>query len=321
MLDIIITHYNEPWETGEKLFRMIGLQRCVDFNAFSVTVVNDGGNRLPEEKLEQLSYPVRQVDIPHGGVSRARNAGMDNTDQPWIMFCDFDDVFTNVYALKDILSVLPCECDMLWSKLIVEDFLDGHELLYISPDNQKTVFIHGKVYRRAFLKEQGIRFDEGMPFQEDSLFNAMIIARADYRRIGEIKAYTAPYAWTRRQNSVTNSGRDAEAAYWHFRRNLIVTEEHRKNTDRYCGMITRTIYDTFYMINGRKQKPELKIRVLTEFIPWLKAKKDYFGLVSDDYLRGIIDVSRYELLLPGERLKDDTDTVRAWIDKITDGGE
>ena len=317
MLDIIITHYKEPWETGRKLFQIIDLQRGIDFSQIRVMVVNDGGNRLPEDELAKLSYPVEQIDIEHGGISKARNTGIERSTAPFIMFCDFDDTFTNIYALRDIMSLLPCDYDMLWSQLIVEDYLDGREMLYMTPERQRFVFVHGKVYRRQYLMEQYIRFDERMTFQEDSLFNATITARTDFKRVGQIKAPSPPYAWIRRQNSVTNSGRDDEAEYWHFRRNLSVTAENESDPDKYRGMITRTSYDAYYMFYGRRLGLQMKRRILTEFIPWIMQRKDLFGQVPDGIMKQIIDVSRYELLDPGESIQDDPETVRKWIEKIT----
>ena len=317
MLDIVITHYQEPWETGRKLFWMLELQRCIDFNQIRVTVVNDGGNRLPDEELMKFTYPIEQLDIEHGGISKARNAGIDHATEPYIMFCDFDDTFTNIYALRDIMSVLPCDYDMLWTQLLVEDYLDNKELLYMTPDRQKFVFIHGKVYRLDFLLKERIRFNEEMSFQEDSLFNATITARTDFKRIGQIKAPSPPYVWIRRQNSVTNSGRDDEAEYWHFRRNLEVAAENEPDPEKYRGMVTRTAYDAYYMIFGRRISFGMKSRILMEFIPWITPRMHLFGKVSNEIMKKIIDVSRYELIDPGEEIQDDPDTVKAWLDKIT----
>lgn len=317
MLDIIIAHYKEPWEVGRKLLWMIDLQRCVDFSQIRVMIVNDGGHRLPDDELMRLSYPVEQIDIEHGGISRARNEGIRRSTADYIMFCDFDDTFTNIYALRDIMSILPCDYDMLWTQLLVEDYLDGKELLYTTPERQRFVFVHGKVYRRQFLLDRGIWFDEAMTFQEDSQFNAVITARTDFRRVGQIKAPSTPYVWIRRQNSVTNSGRGDEAEYWHFRRNLNITQENRADPEKYSGMITRTAYDTYYMLKGRRISLDMKKKILTEFIPWIQERKEHFGAVPDGIIRQIIDVSRYELLDEGEIVPDDPGTVQKWIDKIT----
>lgn len=322
-LDIIIPHYTEPWAVGEKLFSILALQRGIDFAAFRVLVVNDGEeNRMPDECFAHLPYQVEQISIPHTGVSAARNAGIDHATAPWLMFCDFDDTFAHVYALRDILSVLPADgYDMLHSRMIVEDRTDGKDLLTFSPESQRFVFTHGKVYRKAFLDEQGIRFDETMRFQEDSLFNATIIARTSHKRIGEIKSVSPLYVWIRRPASVTNSGRDDEAMLAHFIRNLKATEENRvsRDYDCYCGMVTRTVWDTYYMLNCKPGSAETKQKIREMFVPWIRTRQEAFCHVSDEMLAKIVAVARTELY--ANPIPDDKATVTKWLEELTKGGE
>lgn len=322
-LDIIIPHYTEPWAVGEKLFSILALQRGIDFSDFRVLVVNDGEeNRLPDACFSGLPYQVEQISIPHKGVSAARNAGIDHATAPWLMFCDFDDTFAHVYALRDILSVLPADgYDMLHSRMIVEDRTEGKDLLTFSPESQRFVFTHGKVYRKAFLDAQNIRFDETMRFQEDSLFNATIIARTSHTRIGEIKSVSPLYVWIRRPSSVTNSGRDDEAMHAHFLRNLKATEENRKNRDYdcYCGMVTRTVWDTYYMLNSKPGSAETKQKIRELFVPWIRTRREAFCQVTDEMLTKIVAVARTELR--ENPIPDDKTTVTNWLDNILKGGE
>lgn len=312
MLDIVISHYNEPWEVGQKLFWMIDLQRGIDWNKINVMVINDGGNRLPEGELACLRYPVKQIDIPHGGISSARNAGIDHAKNEWIMFCDFDDSFASIYALRDFMTILPEDdrYDFIYSKMLAED----GEKVYFTPQSQRFVFCHGKVYRRQFLIDQDIRFDESLTFQEDSLFNAVCIARTHYSRVAEINTIAPPYVWIRRENSVTNSGREDEAVYWHFRRNLIVTAEYVNDEERYCGMVTRTAYDAYYMLFSKRISVKMKNRILTEFAPWMKQRKECFGKVDEKTLDTIKQISKGELWeVP---CPDDHKRIAQWIENI-----
>lgn len=321
-VDIIVPHYTEPWDVGEKLFSMIRMQRGIDFDDIRVTIVNDGGHRIQEEHLIGFPCIIRQIDIPHSGVSAARNAGTDAAEADWVMYCDFDDTFAGVYSLRSILEVLPADgMDMLWTKLVVEDRVGGNDIIYFTPDKQKFVFTHGKLYRRQFLIDENIRFTEGMTFQEDSEFNARIIARVHHSRIGEIKSPYPIYTWIRRQNSVTQSGRDDEATYGQFRRNIRVTEDNKtyKEEDHYFGMVTRTAWDTWFMINGTRISGETKRKIMEEFRPWIRENKDAFGKVTDDILRQIREMSRLELAEPGDIIPDDPAIVTAWVNSLTEG--
>lgn len=319
LLDIIITHYKEPWDIGKPMFDLLAMQRGVDFGSFRVLLVNDGEeNKLPDDLFKDYPYEVKQISITHAGVSAARNAGIDNATSDWIMFCDFDDSFYGLYSLRDVLTLLPNDkYDMVHGTLMVEDSIDNKKgILYISPERQNYVFIHGKIYRRAFLREQNIWFDESLSFQEDSLFNATIIARTSHTRIGRMKTLAPLYVWIRRLNSVTNSGREDEALYGHFVRNLKATEENRQHREysSYCGMVTRTVYDTFYMINASNASDSLKAKILSEFIPWIKNRMLECWNVEDDILDKIQNVAKYELCK--KRIPDSPEVVKDWLNNI-----
>lgn len=211
MLDIIITHYNEPWRLCRKLFVMLDMQRIVNWDEITVTVVNDGGYRLPDEELNQLSFPVRQIEIQKSGISAARNTGIRNTKEPWIMFCDCDDCFTNIYALDEIITAIRKpnnKCDMMYANCLTEF---GRFVVPIA-DGRHFVFIHGKVYRRQFLTDTGLLFDESISYGEDTLFNDTLSDLTGKTAV--IKTRTQPYVWIRRGGSVTTKGeRDDEKTY------------------------------------------------------------------------------------------------------------
>lgn len=318
MLDIIITHYTEPFEVGRKMLTMLALQRCIDFEQIRVLIVHDGTPLFSKKLFKNFPYQVEQITIPHGGVSAARNAGIDNSKAKWIAFCDFDDSYASIFSLREVLNVLDTDdYDMLWSRILAEDYVDGKQLLYYVPDKQRFVFCHGKAYRTAFLRESGIRFREELVFNEDSCFNAEIIAHTDHNRIGEITSKIPIYSWVRRQNSVTNSGREDEATYGHFRRNMIVTGEYEKSEDpRLYGMVTRTAYDAYYMVFGRRNSMQMRRRIVDEFTPWIAERIEAFARVDIDTLNEIRQVARYELIDPDEIVPDSHEEVAKWVQSL-----
>ncbi|MBR3108969.1 MAG: glycosyltransferase [Clostridia bacterium] len=260
MLDIIMPHYDEPWEEGKKFFSMLDLQRDADFSQVRVILVQDGPeNTLDDFYFSSRPYEVRQILIPHGGVSAARNAGLKVSDAEWVMFCDFDDMFSNVYTLRDILNVLSPAYDVLWADFFSEDKMaDGSMRLHTRGRN--LVFIHGKVYRREFLLEHDLWFDTALKFNEDSCFNAIANTIVDYRRTGQIKTLCPPYIWCYREGSATTSPENqGQALLGLYERNKRVCEAFRKRMpyDRYCAMVARTIWDTYYSCNVDKYVPLL----------------------------------------------------------------
>lgn len=321
MLDIVITHYKEPWSVCKRIFQTLDAQLGVDWNQIYVTVVNDGGEMLPEEQLEDLNFRCVQLNIPHGGVSAARNAGLDHAEEPWVMFCDCDDCLSNVFALADILNVLqsPAEqkYDMMWTNVWAQK-PDG--LVYQIPEKKIMVFIHGKIYRREFLLAQGIRFDESLSFNEDGCFNATTMARTVNTRIGEVRTFAPAYVWVRREDSVTSAEDAADkSAIGQFHRNLIVTEEIRRHKpEEYAGMVTRTVYDTYFMAHTRKFSDSCKQEILKEFRVWISSmgRADEFGKVKQDILEKIRAISRQELTVKGDVIRANVGSVISWISEV-----
>ena len=316
MLDIVITHYTEPWSVCRRQFEMLDAQLGVDWNQIYVTVVNDGGEMLPEEQLEDLNFRCVQVNVPHGGVSAARNAGLDHAQETWVMFCDCDDCFSNVFALADILDVLPgADYDMMWTKVWAER-ADGR--IYQIQDQKIMVFIHGKIYRREFLLAEGIRFDEELAFNEDSLFNATIMTRVPNTRIGEISTYAPAYVWVSRENSVTSGeGAEDRAALGQLKRNMKVADQYRQHRpEGYPGMVTRVVYDTYFMTHTGKYSPSCKQQILAEFRPWIMERYGEFMNVDGKQLRQIREISRDELTLQGEQIRDEPWRVAGWVTEV-----
>ena len=324
MLDIVITHYREPWEVCRKLFLSLDLQRGIDWKEIRVTLVNDGGHRLPDERLAELCFPIEQLDIPHGGISRARNAGRDHTKEPWLMYCDCDDSFSNIYALEDIMNVLHSSMnvremfDMMWTKCW-EETEDG--VVFMIPDYRVFVFCHGKIYNRDFLDRENIRFEEELTFNEDSCFNAVLIARTTNKRIGAIKSHCPVYTWIRRRGSVTTGeGAQDNGTYCNFRRNLIVTEENRLHRPaEYPGMVARTAYDAYFMINARRITDSCKQQILDEFRPWIRERAGEVGKTDQARLDAILAISKDELADAEGKHEESHEQIQEWIRKVAQG--
>ena len=177
-LDIIVPHYREPWSICKHLFRTIETQGGVCFDNIRVILVNDGDDILCGSieramyRLAEFPFTVDYIVKEHEGVSAARNEGLDASDADYVMFCDCDDGFLNTYALHLIFSAMQEGFDLCMTNFIEETFdKDGNAK--IVNHNEDLTFMHGKVYRRQFLTDNDIRFDERMTLHEDSYFNML----------------------------------------------------------------------------------------------------------------------------------------------------
>lgn len=204
-IDIIVPHYKEPWEVCKYLFDSIALQRGISFNNIHVIVVNDGNCCLDESVFREYPYNIDYLIKEHGGISAARNYGLDHATADYVMFCDIDDGFLNNYGLHLIFSAMQEGADYIVSNFVEETYTANNTMTLAPHDNDLT-FMHGKAYRRQFLIDNDLRFDPAMTLHEDGYFNMLVYAVANH--VGKIKNIGTPlYLWRWNDNSVVRSNR------------------------------------------------------------------------------------------------------------------
>ena len=205
-LDIIVPHYKEPWETCKYLFDSIALQRGIPWTNVEVIVVNDGDCMLDKEVFTDYPYAVHYLTKEHGGISAARNYGLDHSTADYVMWCDIDDGFLNNYALHLIFAAITNESpDVILSNFIEETYTaDG--VFAIAPHREDLTFMHGKVYRRQWLLDHDLRFDPTMTIHEDGYFNNLVFTVAHHE--GKQKTIDTPiYIWRWNDASTVRSNR------------------------------------------------------------------------------------------------------------------
>ena len=325
-LDIIVTHYKEPWDVGKKLFDSIAIQELIDFEDISVIIVNDGEeNELPEWLFVDYPYQIDQLNVPKGGVSKARNAGLDDSSADWIMFCDFDDCFSSVFGLYMIFCAMhEDKYDTLWSAFTEETRKQDGTMVLVAHDHD-YVFIHGKAHRRQFLVENNIRFHEKLTIHEDVFFNMMAQRVAKPERIASIK--TPIYCWRWNPNSVVRKD-DAEdyilLTYDHLMRCRIALTEaflERKMNEMAMITIVKTVVDAYYdSMQVAWKKPENK-KLVQKAENWFAAYlKRYAGLyckADTKTIAGMVKSCRENALNKGTFFIE-TITLNDWLKHIVD---
>lgn len=220
LLSIVVTHWKEPWEEIQHYFLMVNLQRGVDPDECEVIIVQDGddnGGVNLEAIRENCQFPCKVIRIQHGGVSKARNAGMDAATGKMVMFCDSDDCLYSVDSLRTLLDSIGevgDRADIIWAPFWME-MKSGKEGWHRQIEGRNWVFIHAKMWKTAWLREKRIRFDERLAYSEDVLFNTEATLETDTSRIAYLKEPV--YVWCKRATSCTenreNEKRNRRHAY------------------------------------------------------------------------------------------------------------
>lgn len=177
MISIIIPVYNTE-RFIEDCIKSILLQT---YSFFELILVDDGStdNSLHIcKRYEKVDKRIKVFSKQNNGVSSTRNFGLARASGDWIMFVDSDDTI-NPDTLQSLVEKVVCnemivccgakydngEDYFVFKNLSIEDVDSddlGHVLLYGPP--------WGKLYNRAVIESNNLRFDESISKSEDTLF-------------------------------------------------------------------------------------------------------------------------------------------------------
>lgn len=311
LLDLFITHWTEPWEVGKYGLEMIANQKLVDWDQVRVTMVHDGSEAFPEEYFKDYPFKMNQVCLPHGGIAAARNWCIEHSDAKWIKWNDFDDTFSYIFSLHDILNVLNNDnFDLLWFDLLWND----DKILHIRQERD-PVFVHNKLFRSTFLKDNNIRFNESLTWCEDSAFLAVVEMEINHERIGKIKGNAPLYMYSVRQGSLCNRPEIKFANLQSFfARHCYVAEEFLKRgmIEQYNTMMVRIMMDSFYTLTLAPGITEDKSEHEKRVWDYYESHKDSFKACKPENFDMVLKAVNRECFDGGEITKE---AFLAWIDK------
>lgn len=180
MYTIIIPVYNAEKTIRQCLESIL----CQSNKDFELILINDGSIDTSGDICNEYASKDSRIKVfhkPNGGVSSARNLGLEHAKGEWITFIDADD-----YVEPLFLNIIPEDDDSLiitnWKPTTSNDYTE-----YISPEviiGKKRVnqFINNnlqldvlrcpwaKFFKRSILKNNNIFFDERFKIGEDTLF-------------------------------------------------------------------------------------------------------------------------------------------------------
>lgn len=206
-LQFLVPQYKETEEVISFLLDSIEHQVDIDKNDIGVIICSDGGNYiLNQEFLDKYSYDIDYIVCEHRGVSATRNSAFLLSDADYVMYCDSDDGFCNIFGIKIIFENIDlCEkekklFDILSIQFYSEKQADEEKPWSLSICNHNNIYIHSRVYRRDFLVENDLYFNEKIWANEDSFFN---ISTTFYSK--NTKILNVPiYVWRGNPQSVTH---------------------------------------------------------------------------------------------------------------------
>ena len=211
MIDLIVPVYNTPKEDLERCFNSILNQT---FNDYKVYIIDDGSNDLTKNYLDEYVKGNDNFIVKHiknGGVSNARNLGIDISSSKYIAFLDSDDTLEKEFmeeayhlAEENNLDVIIGGYNEIKDNNIVrvrvsepglhiyenDNIINFFDKLLTSKANNTNKEIGdapvGRIYTRLFKRDSigDLRFNTNIHMSEDTLF--MIDYTYKANRIGVV---------------------------------------------------------------------------------------------------------------------------------------
>lgn len=208
VLSIIIPVYNVAPYLDECLDSLV--QQDVPRPSYEIICVDDGSTDGSSNILDRFALDHSNVIVIHqsnGGVSSARNTGLDRANGRYVWFVDGDD-FIACCCLANLIPVLEeTTPDVLFIRPIAfEDGIDTNRFHVPNVPADMTSEMYDKwlwtrLYRRQIINDSNVRFCEGLAFAEDNLFCALL--RPFVKK--EVKNDCVAYFYRKRRSSVSGT--------------------------------------------------------------------------------------------------------------------
>lgn len=184
-ISVIVPVYNSE----QKLNRCIDSVLTQDFEDFEFILIDDGSTDGSTSICDEYAAYDKRIKVIHkenGGVSSARNIGLNHALGDWIVFIDSDDSFKKDHLSKMLKAAEQDSCiDMVFGGFY--DVHDGHieEHSYLKhtyrgkaeikdflceTDVMEYMIPWDKMFRRSIIQDYNLYFNTDLSISEDRLF-------------------------------------------------------------------------------------------------------------------------------------------------------
>lgn len=303
-ISIIIPIYNVEKYLAEAIKSAINQT----YKNLEIILVDDGSKdnsgKIADE-YASIDDRIRVIHKQNGGLSDARNAGMEIATGDYMMFVDSDDLLTpeaceiflnkieNENADYVIGNYINCDEEgSLWEKPIF-DTEKYHEFKLDIKDYTDSFFIMNssacnKMFRREFIENLGLRFQVGLP-AEDAIFTTYCFIKSS--NVFYIPDIVYVY---RQRNAGTSISMNCTQKYFNgiSKAYRIIYENFRDNNELgfyrffYAKSMTYMLYK---FIDSQLLTEEEKIEVMSDMRWFYKLSKELNVPACQESLELIID--------------------------------
>lgn len=184
------------------------LSRCLDsilnqsFTDFELLLIDDGSKDGSEAICDECAKKDNRIRVFHkenGGVSSARNLGLQEARGEWLFFVDSDDeVMPN--GLQTLVDGISADVDVVMggfeeigeNGMLIESIDGQGETIILSKKESLSSLYHGhalgcsylgwmclRLFRKEIIQRERILFDTSIAIKEDTLFEAQYLCKSN----------------------------------------------------------------------------------------------------------------------------------------------
>jgi len=213
-VSVILPTYNRP----RLLYRALMSVAGQTYRDFEVIVVNDGGQSITEI-VSRFPFARLLVRETNGGLSAARNTGIESATGHYLAYLDDDDMWlpehleTCLEFLETIPSVRACysNCYRWYNEKLLMYGQNRESIIKEDDQRRRIACIINLVHERSLIDEVG-GFDEDMREMED--WDFVIKMNRHTGGMMHANVYTAVYSKRNDADQLT-SDQERMTAAWH----------------------------------------------------------------------------------------------------------
>lgn len=181
LISIVVPVYNSELYLKQSIESIVNQT----YKKLEIILVDDGSTDSSSSICDQFSIKDKRIKVIHkenGGVSSARNIGMDVASGEWICFVDSDDTVENKF-IETMVSK--------WNEPNIDLIITSIKDIYSHKETSRNIkqqlsgvffddyyklinFLRGpvaKLYKLDIIKKHRVRFPEKISRGEDQIFN------------------------------------------------------------------------------------------------------------------------------------------------------
>ena len=198
VVSIIVPVYN----VEKYIKKCVESLMCQDYKSIEIILVDDGSHDSSGTIIDNLAERDDRIVVIHkenGGVSSARNVGLEKATGEYVLFVDGDDwvdveyvsYFMNLLiSTKTAVGMNKNNYTVVNQKTSLKEYMvDSEKVIEWLYLGDVFVAVWNKIYNKAFLDKYNIRFDESIWYGEGMLFNIVCLQYVDKVSIGEKCVY------------------------------------------------------------------------------------------------------------------------------------